>query len=125
MSEQQTLGSVPWEYQDSRGIKIADADWDCPDCNDGRLMHRPGSKDTCATCFYVVNGRHNAHRLSDYALTKREAQQLLAEMGEPWHGTPGDIENRLRYLFDSPAAAAQAHAEMFGAGNATKGDENE
>lgn len=113
MSKQQKLGSVPWEYEDARGIKIADADWDCPDCTDGRLMHRPGSKDTCATCFYVVNGEYNAHRLSDYALSKREAQQLLAEMGEAWHGNPGDIENRLRYLFDSPAAAAQEYAERF------------
>ncbi len=98
-----------YEYIDERNIKIADADWNCPECGDaGELMHRPGSKNTCATCFWVRNGRHNDLVLDDWPLKYRQAQRLLAAMGDKWHGTPGDVASRLWKHFDRPEEAATA-----------------
>lgn len=92
----------PYEYEDDRGIRIADEDWECPNCGEhGRLMWRPGSKNTCATCFWVRDGQYNDYVLPDWPLDYREAQQLLAYIGEQWYGTPGDIGTRLRAHFDS------------------------
>lgn len=98
-----------YEYVDERGIRIADRDWECPNCgSDGKLMHRPGSKNTCATCFWVQNGRYNDHVLADWPLLHRQGQRLLAANGEPWHGTPGDVGTRLRQIFDTPSEAETA-----------------
>lgn len=92
---------------------VLDADWSCPNCGDrGQLMDRPGSKDTCANCFWVVGGRYNDHRLRDFDLTFRQAQRLLHALGEPWHGTPGDLGTRLRGVFDSPMAANRLLADI-------------
>ena len=103
----------PYEYEDERGIRIADSDWECPHCGDnGKLMHRPGSKNTCTTCFWVRNGHYNDHVLRDFPLQYRQAQRLLASMGEKWHGTPGDIGTRLRQFFDRPEEAAQALRDL-------------
>jgi hypothetical protein len=95
------------EYVDRRGISIFKSDWDCPNCgDDGELMYRPGSKSTCAKCFWVVNGSYNDHVLRDWPLTFRDAQKLLADREMDWHGTPGDVANRLHGLFDRPEEAA-------------------
>lgn len=84
-------------YEDTRGIRIADDEWECPNCGDeGKLMHRPGSKLTCATCFWVVGGNYNDHELNDFSFSYRDAQRYLAAIGEPWHGTPGDVGTRMR-----------------------------
>ena len=81
-------------------IDIDDPDWDCPHCGDnGLLMHRPGSKDTCANCFWVVDGNFNDYELTNFDLTYRQAQRLLNLIEEPWHGSPGNIETRLYALF--------------------------
>lgn len=110
--QQQT--DQPWEYEDPRGIRITDPTWDCPDCGEnGRLMYRPGSKNTCATCFHVVNGRNNESELADLGVSYRTGQLLLAEMGEQWHGTPGDVSNRLRSLIGGPEAV-QSAADEYG-----------
>ena len=103
----------PYEYIDERNIRIADSSWDCPNCGeDGILMHRPGSKNTCATCFFVRNGHYNDHVLRGWPLKYRQAQRLLASMGEAWHGTPGDIGTRLRQFFDRQEEAAVAMQEL-------------
>ena len=103
----------PYEYEDERGIRISDSDWECPNCGDnGKLMHRPGSKNTCTTCFWVRGGGYNDEVLRDFPMTYRQAQRLLAAMCERWHGTPGDIESRLRQFFDRPEEAAQALRDL-------------
>lgn len=65
-------------------------------------MERPGSLNTCATCFWVVGGENNEYELSDFDLTYRQAQRLLDLCDEDWHGTPGDIGTRLRHVFGHP-----------------------
>lgn len=103
----------PIEYVDERGIKIADSDWDCPHCGDrGMLMWRPGSKNTCATCFWVNGGQYNDYVLSDWPLLYRQGQRLLAAAGEDWYGTPGSVGTALRRLFDRPEEAAMAIVEL-------------
>lgn len=115
--QQQQLG-VPWEYEDSRGIRIKNSDWDCPDCdNRGELIYRPGSKNTCATCFYVKNGRNNNFVLKDFGIGYREGQRLLAAIGEDWARTPGGVANALRTHFDSTEDATDAALRLPEAGN--------
>lgn len=104
-------------YINQRGDKVADGDWECPNCgDDGELMYRPGSKDTCANCFWVVGSQNNDYVLPDWPLKYRHGQQLLAERGDNWYGTPGDVGTRLRKHFDSPEEAGQAWKEMIGNG---------
>ena len=93
---------------------VANADWNCPNCDHGKLMYRPGSKATCASCFHVVNGQYNGHELRDFDLTFRQARRLLHALGEPWGGTPGDLGTRLRGVFDSPMAANRLLADLRG-----------
>lgn len=101
------------DYTDTRGIRIFDRDWTCPNCGpDGELMFRPGSKNTCATCFWVINGRNNDYVLDDWPLKYRHAQRLLAEQGDDWHGSPGDVATRLRDHFDRPEEAEQAFRQL-------------
>lgn len=102
------------EFTDERGIRIFDSDWTCPNCgDDGKLMFRPGSKNTCATCFWVINGRYNDHVLDDWPLKYRAAQRILAERGDKWHGTPGSVSTCLRKHFDRPEEAEQAYRELL------------
>ena len=102
------------DYVDERGIRIFDQDWTCPNCaDDGELMFRPGSKNTCATCFWVINGRNNDYVLPDWPLKYRDAQRLLADLGDDWHGTPGTVGTRLRRHFDRPEDAEVAFREMI------------
>jgi len=102
-----------YEYTDRRGIKIADSAWKCPICgSDGKLMHRPGSKNTCANCFWVHEGEYNGYVLKDYKLLFSDAQRLLADRGENWSGTPGDVSNRLRNVFATKEQAQKAHLEL-------------
>lgn len=83
---------------------MTDYSWTCPNCgDDGILMDRAGSKDTCQNCLFVVGGDYNDHELSDYDLTYRQGQRLLFILGWEWSGTPGDVENRLRGAFSHPA----------------------
>lgn len=101
------------EYVDDRGIRIFDSGWTCPNCGDrGELMFRPGSKNTCATCFWVIGGRYNDLVLEDFPLKYRAGQRLLADLGDQWHGTPGSVENRLRVHFDRPEEADRAYREL-------------
>ena len=101
------------EYVDERGIRIFKSNWECPNCGDeGELMYRPGSKSTCAKCFWVVNGQYNDFVLADWPLKYRDAQHLLAELGDDWYGTPGDIGTRLRKHFDRPEEAAAKMQEL-------------
>lgn len=110
------------DYVDDRGIRIFDEDWTCPNCgDDGKLMFRPGSKNTCAECFWVINGRNNDYVLSDWPLKYRQAQQLLAEMGDDWHGTPGTVGTNLRKHFDRPEEAESAWREKNGREAVTDG----
>lgn len=110
------------DYVDDRGIRILDADWQCPNCgDDGELMFRPGSKNTCARCFWVLNGSKNDLILNDWQLKYRDAQRLLASLGEPWHGTPGSVSNRLRQNFDRPEEAEQAWRDEIEGDVATDG----
>jgi len=103
------------DYVDDRGIRVFDEDWTCPNCgDDGKMMFRPGSKNTCTECFWVLNGRNNDYVLDDWPLKYRDAQRLLAELGDDWHGTPGTVSTRLRNHFDSPEEAEQAFREMTG-----------
>jgi hypothetical protein len=100
------------EYVDDRGIRIFDESWTCPNCgDDGKLMFRPGSKNTCTECFWVLNGRYNDYVLDDWPLKYRHAQALLAERGDNWHGTPGSVSTALRKYFDRPEEADQAWRE--------------
>jgi len=102
------------EYVDDRGIRIFDRDWTCPNCgDDGELMFRPGSKNTCATCFWVLNGRNNEYILEDWKLKYRHAQRLLASMGDEWHGTPGSVATRLWRHFDSAQEAVIAFERLL------------
>ena len=59
-------------------------------------MYRLGSKDTCAVCFYIVDGRHNSYILDNFGITFREGQRIFASKGTKWYGTPGDVASRLR-----------------------------
>lgn len=109
---QQQLGRA-WEYEDARGIRIDDPTWDCPGCSEnGRLMYRPGSKDTCATCFHVVNGRKNDLVLDNLRIDYRTGQRLLAAEGEDWHGSPGTVSNTLRRVFGSEDAVVEAASSL-------------
>lgn len=102
------------DYVDERGIRVFDRDWTCPNCgDDGELMFRPGSKNTCTRCFWVINGQYNDYVLSDWPLKYRDAQRILAELGDDWHGTPGTVGTLLRKHFDSKAEAERAVVEMF------------
>lgn len=102
-----------YEYTDQRGIKIADSAWECPICgSNGKLMHRPGSKNTCANCFWVHEGKYNDYVLKDFKILFSDAQRLLADRGENWSGTPGDISNRLRDVFGSKQQVQKAHIEL-------------
>lgn len=104
-----------YEYIDSRGIKIADSHWDCPNCgNNGMLMHRPGSKNTCANCFWVIGGVNNDYVLNDWPLLYRDAQRLLAAMNETWHGTPGSVGTELYRLFDSKTEVETKFKQIVG-----------
>lgn len=90
------------EYVDERGIRIFESEWCCPNCDDdGELMFRPGSKNTCATCFWVLNGQYNDYVLDDWNMRYRDAQRLLASRGAEWGGTPGTISTRMRREFDN------------------------
>lgn len=101
----------PFAYEDARGIRIADPDWTCPECGPhGQLMHRPGSKNTCATCFWVRDGQYNDHTLADWPLTYRQGQALLAAQGAFWGGTPGDVGTELRAHYDPQNPASALHA---------------
>lgn len=101
------------DYVDGRGIRIFDENWTCPNCGDsGKLMFRPGSKNTCATCFWVIGGEYNGHTLVDWPLKYRQAQRLLAALGDDWHGTPGDVGTRLRKHFDKPEEADAAYRKL-------------
>lgn len=83
--------------RDGQTVEVEDPEWECPNCgDDGALMHRPGSKDTCATCFWVVGGNHNDRTLADFDVTFRQAQRLLYTFDYEWWGTPGDLGTRLR-----------------------------
>lgn len=111
------------DYVDERGIRIFDRDWECPNCGDGgELMFRPGSKNTCATCFWVIGGQYNDHVLADWPLKYRDAQRLLAELGDDWHGTPGTVGTNLRKHFDRPEEAEAAFREMMGGERSVRGD---
>lgn len=89
----------------STDAPVLDTDWACPNCGDaGVLLDRPGSKDTCGNCLYVVGGENNDYRLRDFDLTYREARRLLAILGEQWAGPPGSVGTELRSVFKSPAA---------------------
>lgn len=116
MSEKEHIPQTsadPIELVDERGVKLADSEWGCPHCGErGALMWRPGSKNTCATCFWVNGGQYNDYVLPDWPLLYRQGQRLLAAAGEPWHGTPGDIGTRLRTLFDRPEEAAMAIQDL-------------
>lgn len=102
-----------YEHVDDRGIKIAKRNWTCPSCGDeGQLMHRPGSKNTCATCFWVRDGQYNNHVLADWPLLYTQGQRLLAAHGEPWGGTPGDVGTQLRRLFDTTEEATAALKDL-------------
>jgi hypothetical protein len=97
-----TDDSPQYEYIDSRGIKIADSHWTCPNCgDDGELVYNNGGLDRCATCFWVVDGPHNSYVLKDWPLTYRNAQRLLAALKEDWWGTPGTIGTRLHAHFET------------------------
>jgi hypothetical protein len=101
------------DYVDERGIRVFDEDWTCPNCgDDGKMMFRPGSKNTCTECFWVLNGRKNDYVLEDWPLKYRHAQQLLAELGDDWHGTPGSVATNLRKHFDHPEEAEQAFRQF-------------
>jgi hypothetical protein len=99
-SDQATLQQQeqPWEYEDDRGIRVEEPEWDCPNCDCGAKMYRPASKDTCANCLYVVDGRHNEESLPNMPISARSARWMLAQLGEPWHGSPGSLETSLRRL---------------------------
>lgn len=100
------------EYVDERGIRVFDSSWTCPNCgDDGKMMYRPGSLNTCTECFWVVNGQYNDFVLDDWPLKYRQAQQLLAEYGDDWHGTPGSVSTALRKHFDNPHEAEMAYRE--------------
>ncbi|RDZ53093.1 hypothetical protein C5C07_15270 [Haloferax sp. Atlit-4N] len=102
------------DYVDDRGVRIFDTNWTCPNCGDvGELMFRPGSKNTCATCFWVIDGPYNDFVLRDWPLKYRDAQRLLASMGEDWHGTPGTVATRLHAHFDSGFEAEQAWQNLL------------
>jgi ribosomal protein S27AE len=106
------------DYTDDRGIRVFDRNWTCPNCgDDGELMFRPNSKNTCTRCFWVINGRYNNHVLRDWPLLYRHAQQLLAELGDDWYGTPGDVANRLHDHFDRPEMAEAAWRNSEAAGD--------
>lgn len=110
------------DYTDDRGIRIFDRHWTCPNCGDaGELMFRPGSKNTCATCFWVIGGRYNDHVLEDWPLKYRDAQRLLAELGDDWYGTPGDVANRLWKHFDKPEEAEARFRKMNGGASLESG----
>lgn len=97
------------DYVDERGLRIFDRDWTCPNCGEvGQLLFRPGSKSTCGTCFWVVDGRYNDHVLEDWPLRYRDAQRLLAARGDDWGGSPGTVATRLRRRFDQPHEAMLA-----------------
>lgn len=97
------------EYIDDRGIRVFDEDWTCPNCGDaGKLMFRPGSKNTCTECFWVVNGQYNDYVLDHWGLKYRHAQALLANRGDDWSGTPGSVATLLRQHFDRTEQAQQA-----------------
>jgi len=113
------------DYVDERGIRIFDHHWTCPNCgDDGEMMFRPGSKNTCATCFWVLNGRHNEHVLDDWNLKYRQAQRLLASRGDKWHGTPGSVATRLRQHFDGPHEAVAAFEGLLDAGESVSSDQS-
>jgi len=102
------------DYTDERGIRVFNEDWTCPNCgDDGKMMFRPGSKNTCTECFWVLNGRNNDYVLDDWPLKYRHAQMLLAERGDDWHGTPGTVAANLRKYFDRPEEAEQAFRELM------------
>jgi hypothetical protein len=110
------------DYVDERGIRIFDRRWECPNCgDDGELMFRPGSKNTCATCFWVLNGTYNDYVFDDWPLKYRHAQRLLAELGDDWHGTPGSVSTRLRQHFDSGVEAAEAFEDVLDGEISAKG----
>lgn len=101
------------EYVDERGIRIFDSDWTCPNCGDrGELMFRPGSLNTCARCFWVIDGQYNDFVLEDWPLLYRQGQRLLAAEGMTWHGTPGSVGTQLRQLYDKPEEAAKAIEQL-------------
>lgn len=110
------------EFVDERGIRIFDSDWTCPNCgDDGQLMFRPGSKNTCATCFWVLHGQYNDYVLNDWPLKYRQAQRLLASRGRDWHGTPGSVSTLLRQEFDRPEQAEAAYRDLLNNNVATDG----
>lgn len=113
MTQSETTTTDGVEYVDRRGIRVADTHWTCPNCGiDGELMYRPGSKDTCATCFWVIDGQNNDYVLPDWPLKYRQAQRLLAGNGLSWGGTPGNVGTELRKLYDSPEEAAAELREL-------------
>lgn len=124
MSDQQTdhVPHVPhssadyddMDYVDERGIRVFDREWTCTNCGeDGELMFRPGSLNTCTRCFWVIDGQYNDYVLSDWPLKYRDAQRLLAELGDDWHGTPGTVGTLLRKHFDRPEEAERAFRELL------------
>ncbi|MCL9818368.1 hypothetical protein [Natronocalculus amylovorans] len=113
------------DYVDERGIRIFDRHWTCPNCgDDGEMMFRPGSKNTCAMCFWVLNGHKNDYILDDWNLKYRHAQRLLARLDDKWHGTPGTVSTRLRYHFDSAHEAVLAFESLLNNGESVGSGES-
>ena len=111
------------DYVDERGIRIFDRHWTCPNCgDDGELMFRPGSMNTCATCFWVIGGQNNEYVLKDWPLKYRDAQRLLADLGDSWHGTPGSVGTALRKHFDRPEEAEAAFKNLLDGEKQTRTD---
>lgn len=89
-------------------LQIESRDYDCPNCSRGLKMYRPGSKTTCANCFWVVGSQYNDHVLADFDMTVPQARRLLAALGKHWHGTPGSLGSALRQLLPVPSASLAA-----------------
>lgn len=111
------------DYVDGRRIRIFDCHWTCPNCgDDGELMFRPGSLNTCAMCFWVIDGQYNDYVLSDWPLRYRDAQRLLADLGDDWHETPGTMGTLLRKHFDRPEEAEAAFKVRLDEERSVRGD---
>jgi hypothetical protein len=65
-----------------KGVPIEPTDDDCPHCPDGELVKPRSEVKQCPGCLFVNN--------------PMQGRLLLRAFGYEFHGTAGDIENRLR-----------------------------